>query len=69
MKELLEFYDINGQGYEMYVTLVGTGRAGLSHEESLQTMKSIFSIYSHKIHGTINIVIYSKDKEKVSIFS
>lgn len=71
VKKLLEFYDVNGQGYEMYVTLMGTGRsrAGLSHEESLQTMKAVCSLYSHKIHGTVNIVIYTKDKGKVSIFS
>ncbi|MDE6662497.1 MAG: hypothetical protein K2K46_04050, partial [Lachnospiraceae bacterium] len=71
VKKLLEFYDVNGQGYEMYLTLMGTGRsrAGLSHEESLQTIKSVLSLYSQKIHGIINIVVYSKDKGKVSIFS
>lgn len=70
IEKLLDFYDGNGQGYEMFITLMGTGRsrAGLTHEESLQIIKSVFSLHSENIHGTINIVIYSKDRDKVSIF-
>ena len=69
LRSLLEFYDVNGQGYQMYITLMGTGRsrAGLTHHDSLQTITSLFSLYSEKIHGDINIVIYKKDKDKVSI--
>lgn len=70
LKKLLEFYDINGQGYQMYITLMGTGRsrAGLTHYDSLQITKSVLSLYNEKIHGTINIVVYQKDRNKVSIF-
>ncbi len=70
LRSLLEFYDVNGQGYQMYITLMGTGRsrAGLTHRDSLQTITSLFSLYSEKIHGDINIVIYKKDRDKVSIF-
>lgn len=70
LRSLLEFYDVNGQGYQMYITLMGTGRsrAGLTHHDSLQTITSLFSLYSEKIHGDINIVIYKKDRDKVSIF-
>lgn len=71
LKKLLEFYDINGQGYQMYITLMGTGRsrAGLTHYDSLQITKSVLSLYNEKIHGTINIVVYQKDRNKVSIFA
>lgn len=70
LRSLLEFYDANGQGYQMYITLMGTGRsrAGLTHYDSLQIITSVFSLYSEKIHGDINIVIYKKDRDKVSIF-
>lgn len=70
LKKLLSFYSSNGQGFEMYLTLMGTGRsrAGLTHEESLQTIKSVLSLYKQKIQGTINVVVYNKDKGKVSIF-
>lgn len=70
LKKLLSFYSSNGQGYEMYLTLMGTGRsrAGLTHEESLQTIKSVLSLYKQEIQGTINVIVYNKDKDKVSIF-
>ena len=67
---MLDVYDANGQGYEIFVTLMGTGRsrAGLTHCDSLQVIKSVLSLYGEKIHGTINVVIYPKDRDKVSIF-
>ena len=70
-KNNIEFYDINVQGYQMYITLMGTGRsrAGLTHYDSLQITKSVLSLYNEKIHGTINIVVYQKDRNKVSIFA
>ena len=70
IKKLLDVYDANGQGYEIFVTLMGTGRsrAGLTHCDSLQVIKSVLSLYGEKIHGTINVVIYPKDRDKVSIF-
>ena len=70
LKKLLDFYDGNGQGFEIFITLMGTGlsRSGMSHEEALQTIKSVFQLYSDSIHGEFNIIIYHKDKGKVSIF-
>lgn len=71
LKKMLDFYNENGQGFEIYIPLVGTGmaRCGLSHEEALQTIKAVLQLYSDKITGEVNVVIYSKDKEKVSIYS
>lgn len=67
---ILEYYDIYGQGYGLYLPLMGTGlsRAGLSHEEALQTIKAFLQLHNEKIHGEINIEISYKDKSKVSIF-
>ena len=50
LKKAMEFYDINGQGYQMYITLMGTGRsrAGLTHYDSLQITKSVLSLYNEK---------------------
>ncbi len=70
VEKLLDVYDTSGQGYEMFVPLMGTGRsrAELTHCDSLQIMKSIFLLYNERIHGKINITIYPKDRDKVSIF-
>lgn len=70
VKNLLTFYNSNGQGYDIYLTLLGTGmsRAGLSHEESFKTIKSVLMLYAKEIQGVVNIVVYSKDRDKVSIF-
>lgn len=70
VKKLVDIYDSKGQGYEMYIPLVGTGRsrAGLTHTDSLHILKSILTLNGDKIHGTINVVIYPKDRDKVSIF-
>lgn len=70
LKKLLSFYSSNGQGDEMYLILMGTGRssARLTHEELLQTIKSVLLLYKQEIQGTINVIVYNKDKDKVSIF-
>lgn len=69
-KKLLDMYESKGQGYAMYTTLVGTGRTrtGLTYSDSVQIIKSILTLYGDKIHGTINVVICSKDRDKVSVF-
>lgn len=69
-KKILDYCDRHGQGYELYMPLMGTGlsRAGLSHEESLRVIETVLRLHSEKIHGNINIVIYYRDKTKVSIF-
>lgn len=67
---VLDYYDMHGQGFELYLPLLGTGlsRAGLLHEESLKIIEAVLQLNNEKIHGNINIVIYNKDKTKVSIF-
>ena len=68
---LIDYYDSKGQGEPIYVPLVGTGssRAGLSHEQSLKIIKSSVFASEKVINGSMSIVVYSGDRDKVSIFN
>lgn len=70
IKQLIEFYNSNGQGFELNLPLMGTNlsRTGMSHTEALNKIKAVFELYNEQIHGIVNIIIFNKDKEKVSIF-
>lgn len=66
---LMLFYDRNGQGIPMFLPLMGTGssRIDITHQQSLKIIKSSV-LTSEKINGSVNIVVYNGDKNKVSIF-
>lgn len=68
--DLIEFYGTNGQGYPIYVPIFGTGRsrADLNHQQTFNMIKNSVLTNEKLIHGTINIVVYKKDKDKISIF-
>ena len=70
IKGLLSFLDQNGQGYDAYVPVMGTGRsrAGLRHDEALKIIARTMLLYSERITSNIHIVIYSGDAGKVSIY-
>lgn len=67
--KIITFYDNFGQGFEMFIPLLGTNlsRVGLSHQDSLTILESMLIMYSNYIHGEVNIIVYSKEKEKVAI--
>ena len=67
---LIDFYDKHAQGYKMCVPIMGTGlsRIGLSEQEALEIILSIIKLNSGKIHGEITIVIYNKNRDKLSIW-
>lgn len=69
IKSLVNFYNQHGQGYRLIILLIGTNlsRAGLSHNDSLRVITSLFQLYGDKIHGEINVVIYKCDKDKVTL--
>lgn len=71
IKSLINFYDQQGQGNKLVVPLMGTNlsRAGLTHEDSLRVIASMFQLYGDKIHGDVSIIIYKGDKDKVSLGS
>lgn len=70
LRKLIGFYNRRGQGYPMYIPLMGTGlsRSRLSHADALNKIISVLQLERDQIHGSINIVIYSEDKDKVSIW-
>lgn len=70
LHKIINFYDKNGQGYSLFLPLMGTGlsRIGIEHEDSLEIIESMFKLHKDKIHGKVNIVVYNKDKDKISIF-
>lgn len=64
---LLDFYDINGQGYELYLPLLGTGRsrAGMSFQESFDLIKKEALHRTGAFHGKITIVISNDNKADI----
>lgn len=67
--KLVDYYDAHGQGYVMFVPLMGTGmsRTRISAQESLKILASVFDIYSDKLHGDVSIVVYDKDRTKIAL--
>lgn len=67
---IIDAYNDCAQGYDIYIPLMGTGfsRVSLSNKESLQKIKACIEICKRKIHGTVNIVIFKNDMDKVTIF-
>lgn len=45
----------------------GSSRIDITHQQSLKIIKSSV-LTSEKINGSVNIVVYNGDKNKVSIF-
>lgn len=66
LDSLIDFYNIHGQGYPIYLPLIGTGRSRLqmSHLESFEYIKAKIMDRIGELSGSINIVIYSKDKKE-----
>ncbi len=69
-ESILDFQRKKGQGYDLYLPLMGTGLSGadLSPKDSVRILKSFFQLHADEIRGTVNIVIYSEQKSQVSIY-
>ncbi len=69
-ESILDFQRKKGQGYDLYLPLMGTGLSGadLSPKDSVRILKSFFQLHANEIRGTVNIVIYSEQKSQVSIY-
>lgn len=67
IRSILELYDRYGQGYDLYIPLIGTGRsrAGLSPSESFNLMKKIFAENIKMINGHVVLVIRPDDREEL----
>ena len=69
LEKLLEFYDCKGQGYDLYLPLIGTGRsrAGLSHQESFDLIKTVLRENEELIQGHILIIAEPNVLEELNI--
>ena len=69
VRELIYFYTTYGQGHELVVPLMGThlSRTGLTHEDSLKIITSLFRLYGSIIHGKVSVIIYKGEKDKVTL--
>lgn len=69
IEKLITYYDQKGQGYNIYIPLLGTGmsRTNISAEEALDTMVSEIKINRSKIHGQITVVVNENNRDKISI--
>ena len=56
---LLEFYNVFGQGNDIYIPLVGTGRsrANLSNKEAVDLFEKVINENQEKLHGKIHMVV------------
>ena len=70
IKSLIIFYDTFGQGYPIYIPLLGTelSRVGISESESMQLIVDLCMLNREKIHGKVNVVVYEKHRTHVPIF-
>ena len=69
IEKLIMYYDQKGQGYNIYIPLLGTGmsRTNISAQEALDTIVSEIKVNRSKIYGKITIVVNENDRDKISI--
>lgn len=60
---IIDEYDITGQGYPLYMPILGTGRSRVfkTNEEAINFIVKRISAKSSHLNGTIHIVIYKKE--------
>ncbi len=69
VKKLLEKYNSVGQGYNLYLPLLGTGRSrtGLSIKEAYELLKDAFMARTNMIQGHIIVVVRPEDSDEIDI--
>ena len=69
IEKLIQYYDSNGQGYDIYIPLLGTGksRTNINLEESLQIISSYFRIHKDMVQSDVNIIVYTKQRDEISL--
>ena len=60
---LIDAYDAMGQGFDLYLPLIGTGlsRAGLSHIDSYLLITETLGNRAQDIHGSVTVVVRPDD--------
>ena len=66
---VIDFYDTEGQGFDIFIPLVGTGRtrAVLSLQESYDLIKEILLKRKNEIFGRVHIVIHPDQADQVKL--
>lgn len=69
IEKLIKYYDNNGQGYDIFIPLLGIGksRTDISSEEALQIITSYFRIHKDKVQSDVNVIIYNRHRDSVSL--
>lgn len=69
MQKLIEYFDMEAQGYPVLMPIIGTGRAraDLQEREALEYLISAFKINQNKITSDVYIVVYESAKNRVAI--
>ena len=69
IEKLISYYNDNGQGFDFYIPLIGTGlsKTDITHQESMEIITTLLKLHSDKIHGRVSVVVFGGDKDKVSI--
>ncbi len=69
VEALLEKYNAVGQGYDLYLPILGTGRSrtGLSIEEAFALLKKSFMAHEDLIQGQIIVVVRPEDCEEIDV--
>ena len=67
MDVLIEIYDKYGQGYDLYLPLMGTGRSrsGLSMQAAYKLITRKFAENQNRIHGRVHLVIRPEDRNDI----
>ena len=68
-QKLIEYFDMETQGYPVLMPIIGTGRSrtDLQERESLEYLISAFKVNQNKITSDIYIVVYESAKNRVAI--
>lgn len=69
MQKLIEYFDMEAQGYPVLMPIIGTGRSrtDLQEREALEYLISAFKVNQNKITSDIYIVVYESAKNRVAI--
>lgn len=69
VEALLEKYNAVGQGYDLYLPILGTGRSrtGLSIGEAFALLKKSFMAHENLIQGQIIVVVRPEDCEEIDV--
>ncbi|MCR5824109.1 MAG: DUF6430 domain-containing protein [Lachnospiraceae bacterium] len=65
---VLDFYDANGQGDDLYIPLIGSGRSrsGMTAKESYDLIVGILKERQNAIYGRVHVVIHPTQYDEIN---